>query len=101
MDSKIAFLNGDLKEEAYVSQSPGFVKKGAEHKVYRLHKALYGLKQVPRAWYEKIHLYPVAHRFKNSPTKSTLYVYKDGADLLILNLYVDDLLITSPNEDKI
>ena len=101
LDIKTAFLNGDLKDEVYVSQPPGFVKKGAEHQVYRLHKALYGLKQAPRAWYQKIHAYLVAHGFKNSPTESTLYVYKDGADLLILNLYVDDLLVNGPNEDKI
>ena len=37
LDIKTAFLNGDLKEEVYVSQPPGFVKKGAEHQVYRLH----------------------------------------------------------------
>ena len=66
-----------------------------------MHKALYGLKQTPCAWYQKIHAYLVAHGFKNSPTESTLYVYKDGADLLILNLYVDDLLVTGPNEEKI
>ena len=37
---------------------------------------------------------------KNCPMESTLFVYKDGADLMILNLYVDDSLITSPDEDK-
>ena len=78
LDIKTTFLNGDLKEEVYVSQPTGFVKKGAEHEVYRLHKALYGLKQAPRAWYQKIHAYLVAHGFKNSPTESTLYVYKYG-----------------------
>ncbi|MCO5563719.1 hypothetical protein L7F22_017366 [Adiantum nelumboides] len=38
------------KEEVYVSQPSGFVVKGQEQKVCRLHKALYGLKQAPRAW---------------------------------------------------
>ena len=40
MDVKSAFLNGDLNEEVYVEQPPGFVKKGNEHKVLRLKKAL-------------------------------------------------------------
>ena len=101
LDIKPTFLNGVLKEEVYVSQPLGFVKKGAEHQVYKLHKALYGLKQVSRAWYQKIHAYLVAHGFKISPTESTLYVYKDGVDLLILNLYVDDLPVIGPDEDKI
>lgn len=50
MDVKSAFLNGDLKEEVYVHQPPGFVIPGKEGKVLRLRKALYGLRQAPRAW---------------------------------------------------
>ena len=44
MDVKSAFLNGDLKEEVYVQQPPGFVVAGEEGKVYLLRKALYGLR---------------------------------------------------------
>ncbi|KAF0903977.1 hypothetical protein E2562_030109 [Oryza meyeriana var. granulata] len=40
MDVKSAFLNGELAEEVYVQQPPGFVIDGQEHKVYRLRKAL-------------------------------------------------------------
>jgi hypothetical protein len=42
MDVKSAFHNGDLGEDVYVSQPPGFIKNGQEQKVYKLHKALYG-----------------------------------------------------------
>lgn len=49
LDVKSALLNDLLEEEVYVTQPPGFVKKGEENKVYRLHKALYGLRQAPRA----------------------------------------------------
>jgi hypothetical protein len=44
MDVKSAFLNGDLKEEVYVHQSPGFTIPGKEGKVLHLRKALYGLR---------------------------------------------------------
>jgi len=47
MDVKIAFLNGDLKEDAYMFQPEGFSVKGKEQKVCKLMKSLYGLKQVP------------------------------------------------------
>ena len=92
-DIKATFLNGDLQEEVYVKQPPGFSMKGKEHMVCRLHKALYGLKQAPRAWYEKIHKHLIALGFTCSPIESTLYVRKDGADLTVLVLYVDGILL--------
>jgi hypothetical protein len=49
MDVKSAFLNGDLKEEVYVRQPPGFIIPGKESKVLRLRKALYSLRQASRA----------------------------------------------------
>jgi hypothetical protein len=47
MDVKTSFLNGDLKENAFMSQLEGFVVKVQEHKVCNLIKSLYGLKQTP------------------------------------------------------
>jgi hypothetical protein len=72
LDVKSAFLNGDLGEEVYVSQPPGFVKQGQEQKVYKLRKALYGLRQVPRAWNSKLD--SVLHElgFSNFKTGCTL-----------------------------
>ncbi|CAM9000227.1 unnamed protein product [Rhodiola kirilowii] len=54
MDVKMAFLNRVLKEEVYVSQTPGFEDSAHADHVYVLDKALYGLKQAPRAWYERL-----------------------------------------------
>jgi hypothetical protein len=48
MDVKLAFLNGDLKEEVYVRQPPEFIIAGQEGKVLRLRKALYRLRQAPQ-----------------------------------------------------
>ncbi|GKF98140.1 retrovirus-related pol polyprotein from transposon TNT 1-94 [Tanacetum coccineum] len=54
MDVKTTFLNGELKEEVYVSQSEGFVDPDHPTHVYRLKKALYGLKQAPQVWYDTL-----------------------------------------------
>nr|GEX13731.1 retrovirus-related Pol polyprotein from transposon TNT 1-94 [Tanacetum cinerariifolium] len=50
MDIKTAFLNGEFKEEVYISQPKGFVDPDHPTHVYHLKKDLYGLKQAPRAW---------------------------------------------------
>ncbi|GJW80916.1 retrovirus-related pol polyprotein from transposon TNT 1-94 [Tanacetum coccineum] len=59
MDIKKDFLNGELKEEVYVSQPEGFVDQDNPSHVYKLKKAMYGLKQAPRAWYDML---PVTSR---------------------------------------
>ena len=98
---KTSFRHGDFCEEVYVSQPHGFVQKGHEHKVCRLRKALYGLKQAPCSWYEKIHAYLIAFGFENSPTERTLYVKRVDDVFLIMVVYVDDMLLTGPNEKHI
>nr|GEX24164.1 ribonuclease H-like domain, reverse transcriptase, RNA-dependent DNA polymerase [Tanacetum cinerariifolium] len=47
LDVKSAFLHEELKEEVYVTQHEGFMKREDNGKVYRLIKALYGLRQAP------------------------------------------------------
>nr|GFC04898.1 retrovirus-related Pol polyprotein from transposon TNT 1-94 [Tanacetum cinerariifolium] len=54
MDVKTAFLNGNFREEVYVSQPDGFVDSDNPNHMYKLKKALYRLKQAPRAWYDML-----------------------------------------------
>ncbi|KAL8128006.1 hypothetical protein AgCh_014799 [Apium graveolens] len=95
MDVKSAFLNGVLKEEIYVNQPAGFVKKEEENKVYKLKKALYGLKQSPRAWYSQINSYFQKWGFRKCPYEHTLYFKCDSqGKFMAVSLYVDDLIFT-------
>lgn len=78
LDVKFAFLNGDLKEELYLVQLEGFVKKAEENLVYRLKKSLFGLKQAPRSWYNKIDSFFLMHGYKRRKNDPNLYtVFND------------------------
>ncbi|CAL2230473.1 unnamed protein product [Prunus armeniaca] len=102
LDVKSAFLNGILEEEVYVDQPKGFVLKGSESKVYKLHKALYGLKQAPRAWYSEIDGYFAECDFTKSQSEATLYVKARGeASILIVSIYVDDIVYTGNDQEML
>ncbi|KAL4376396.1 hypothetical protein GQ457_02G039420 [Hibiscus cannabinus] len=102
LDVKSAFLNGELEEDIYVCQPEGFVVPGKEHQVYKLKRALYGLKQAPRAWYYKIDFYLQKLGFQRCVNEATLYLKKEkNADLLVISLYVDDLLVMGSNDKAV
>ncbi len=66
MDVNNVFLHGDLQEEVYMEQPPGYVDQTCPNLVCRLKKALYGLNQAPRAWSNKIGQYLVTSGFQTS-----------------------------------
>ncbi|GJV61838.1 retrovirus-related pol polyprotein from transposon TNT 1-94 [Tanacetum coccineum] len=97
MDVKTAFLNGHLKEEVYVSQPEGFIDPEFPDHVYRLKKALYGLKQAPRAWYDKLSSFLIEHGFTKGIIDPTLFTRRHGEDILLVQVYVDDIIFGSTN----
>ena len=94
MDVKIAFLNGEIKEEVYIEQPEGFVVHNERSHVCRLKKALYGLKKAPSAWYEEMDGFLMSLGFNKIFADTNLYYHIDGNECLILVLYVDDLFLT-------
>ncbi|GJX59980.1 retrovirus-related pol polyprotein from transposon TNT 1-94 [Tanacetum coccineum] len=95
MDVKTAFLNGPLKEEVFVQQPDGFVDPDFPNHVYRLKKALYGLKQAPRAWYDKLSSFLIEHHFTKGIVDPTLFTRRHGDDILLVQIYVDDIIFGS------
>ncbi|GJZ58656.1 putative ribonuclease H-like domain-containing protein, partial [Tanacetum coccineum] len=85
MDVKTAFLNGNLREEVYVSQPDGFVDKDNPNHVYKLKKALYGLKQAPRAWYDMLSSFLISQDFSKGSVDPTLFICRDGKELLLIS----------------
>ncbi|KAF0917106.1 hypothetical protein E2562_016912 [Oryza meyeriana var. granulata] len=98
MDVKSAFLNGELIEEVYVRQPPGFAVVGHEDKVLRLDKALYGLRQAPRAWNAKLDETLVALGFSHSASEHAVYARSKGASRL-LSLHLPLLSMAMPPLD--
>ncbi|GJY63455.1 retrovirus-related pol polyprotein from transposon TNT 1-94 [Tanacetum coccineum] len=97
MDVKTAFLNGKLKEEVYVSQPEGFFYQDNLSHVYKLKKALYDLKQAPRAWYDMLSSFLISQDFSKGAVDPTLFTQKAGNDLLLVQIYVDDIIFASTN----
>ncbi|GJU94062.1 retrovirus-related pol polyprotein from transposon TNT 1-94 [Tanacetum coccineum] len=92
MDVKTVFLNGNLQEEVYVSQPNGFVDPNNPNQVYKLKKALYGLKQAPRAWYDMLSSFLISQDFSKGSVDPALFIRKEGKELLLVQVYVDDII---------
>nr|GEW99949.1 putative ribonuclease H-like domain-containing protein [Tanacetum cinerariifolium] len=73
MDVKSDFLYGTIEKEVYVCQPLGFEDTDYPEKVYKVVKAIYGLHQAPRAWQK--------------------------GDILLIQIYVDDIIFGSTNKD--
>jgi len=97
MEVKSAFLNGDVEEEVFVKQPPGFEDlKNPDH-VYKLKKSLYGLKQAPRALYDRLSNFLIKNDFKRGQVDTTLFKRTLEKDILVVQIYVDDIIFGSTN----
>ncbi|GKG07325.1 retrovirus-related pol polyprotein from transposon TNT 1-94, partial [Tanacetum coccineum] len=83
MDVKTTFLNGNLRE----ADKPNYV--------YKLKKALYGLKQAPRAWYDMLSLFLISNDFSKGSVDPTLFIRREGNDLILVQIYVDDIIFAA------
>jgi hypothetical protein len=98
MDVKSTFLNGPIKGEVYVEQTPGFEDDRYPDHVYKLSKALYGLKQAPRAWYECLRDFLIFNTYKVRKVDPTLFTKTCNGDLFVCQIYVDDIIFGSTNQ---
>nr|GEY13438.1 copia protein [Tanacetum cinerariifolium] len=95
MDVKTTFLNGNLREEVYVSHPDGFVDQDNPNHVHKLKKALYGLKQAPRAWYDMLSSFLISQDFSKGSVDPTLFIHRNDNDLLLVQIYVDDIIFAA------
>jgi hypothetical protein len=62
------------------------------------HKALYGLKQAPRALYEWLKEFLSKKGFEIGKADPTLFTCKQGNDLFVCQIYIDDIIFRSTNQ---
>ncbi|GJV36247.1 putative ribonuclease H-like domain-containing protein [Tanacetum coccineum] len=99
MDMKSAFLYGKIEEEVYVCQPLWFEDPEFPDRVYKVEKALYDLHQAPRAWYETLSTYLLENRFKRGIIDKTLFIKKVKGDILLVQIYVDDIIFGSTKKE--
>lgn len=101
LDVKNAFLNGELEEEVYMVQPPGFEEKSPKI-VCKLKKSLYGLKQSPWAWFNRFSKVVKGLGYIQGQTDHTLFIKHSGkGEITILIVYVDDIIVTDNNSMEI
>ncbi|GJT31893.1 putative ribonuclease H-like domain-containing protein [Tanacetum coccineum] len=99
LDVKSKFLYGKIEEEVYVCQPLGFKDPEFLDRVYKVEKALYGLHQAPRAWYENLSTYLLENGFQRGTIDKTLFNKKFKGDILLVQVYVDDIIFGSTKKE--
>lgn len=88
-------MNGELEEEVYMRQPPGFEEDLGNQTVCKLNKSLYGLKRSPRAWFDKFSKTIKRFGYSRGQADHTLFVkHSKEESITILIVYVDDIIVT-------
>jgi hypothetical protein len=95
LDVKNVFLHCELQERVYCQQPASFIDPDKPNHVCLLVKSLYGLSQAPRAWYQRFAGHLRTMGFTSTVSDSSLFVYKQGSNMVWLLLYVDDIVLTA------
>ena len=97
LDVSNAFLHGDLHDIIYMEQPLGFTHPLHPNHICKLNKSLYGLKQAPRDWFKTLSTYLLSFGFTDSKIDTSLFFKNTCTELIFILIYVDDILVISPN----
>lgn len=98
LDIKTAFLNGELEEDVWCEQPPGY--ESGEGMACHLVKSLYGLKQAPRAWHLRLKAELEKMGFAESCADPGLFIKNSGTPIYLL-IYVDDIALVCKDTSEL
>ncbi|KAI0488020.1 hypothetical protein KFK09_027843 [Dendrobium nobile] len=101
LDVSNTFLHGDLPDNVYMRQPPGFVDPNKPDAVCKLHKSLYGLKQAPRQWFNKLTTFLQTQGFVFSRSDPSLLIFHKNHIQIYFLIYVDDFIVTGNDNSAI
>ena len=58
---------------------------------------MHGLKQDPHQWYERLSHFLLSHEYERGKVDKTLFIKKAGSDIILVQIYVDDIVFGSSN----
>ena len=85
-------------EEVYVEQPLGIENYLYPNHIFKLEKDLYGLKQALRAWYKSLRKFLIEKGFTKGKVDTTLFKKHKGQNILLVQIYVDDIIFRATNE---
>jgi len=100
MDIDNAYLNAELKEDIYMTLPTQFRGTSEEGRVVKLKKSLYGLKQAGNEWYGLLCESLSGIGWTSCKKEYCIFVRTKDQLCEYILLYVDDLLIFSPSEER-
>nr|GEV38916.1 copia protein [Tanacetum cinerariifolium] len=92
-----ALFDGNSFVNPFATSSTSFIDYDHPSHVYKLKKALYGLKQAPRAWYDELSTFLLQNHFFKGTINLTLFIRRFHDDILVVQVYVDDIIFGSIN----
>jgi hypothetical protein len=98
VDFVTAFMNGDLEEDVFMRQIPGYEDPERPNHVCKLKKALNGIRQAPRQWFAKLREALLELGFKATVLDPTIFHRNADGHYFIVVVFVDDLLITASEQ---
>ena len=93
LDVRVAFFNGELDEDIYISEPDGAEYNLLPGEVLKLLKALYGLKQAPRCWNIELTNFVISCGYKRCISDPCIFVKHSSDGICIIGVYVDDMLV--------